>query len=157
NRIHPLKSEEDVHVLDFVNQASDIQAAFQPWFETTISEPADPNLLYDRQRKVMDFGLLAAPEMEAFVRVLAGAGPGRMPGAAERQLHGKLHEYLKPAFDRFGDLDTEDEREDFRTALRNYVRAYSLIAQVVDWGDRELERLYQYGRVLLIRLPGRPS
>src|SRR5262249_18177549 len=25
------------------------------------------------------------------------------------------------------------------------------------WGDRDLERLYQYGRILLIRLPGRPS
>ncbi|HET7012343.1 MAG TPA: DEAD/DEAH box helicase family protein [Streptosporangiaceae bacterium] len=157
NRIHPMKSEEDVHVLDFVNQAADIQTAFEPWFETTISEPTDPNLLYDRQRKVMEFGLLAAPEMEAFVRVLGGAGPGRMPDAAERLLHAELHEYLRPAMDRFADLDTEDEREDFRSALRNYVRAYSLIAQIVGWGDRDLERLYQYGRVLLIRLPGRPS
>ena len=76
NRIHPMKSEEDVHVLDFVNQAADIQEAFKPWFETTISEPTDPNLLYDRQRKVMEFGLLAASEMEAFIRVLGGAGPG---------------------------------------------------------------------------------
>jgi type I restriction enzyme R subunit len=31
------------------------------------------------------------------------------------------------------------------------------IAQIVDWGDRDLERLYQYGRILLIRLPGRPT
>jgi type I restriction enzyme R subunit len=30
------------------------------------------------------------------------------------------------------------------------------MAQIVAWGDRDLERLYQYGRVLLIRLPGRP-
>jgi type I restriction enzyme R subunit len=27
----------------------------------------------------------------------------------------------------------------------------------VDWGDRDLERLYQFGRILLIRLPGRPG
>ena len=38
-----------------------------------------------------------------------------------------------------------------------YTRAYSLIAQIVDWGDPDLERLYQYGRVLLLRLPGRPT
>ncbi|MBO0821428.1 MAG: hypothetical protein J2P26_11345, partial [Nocardiopsaceae bacterium] len=30
-------------------------------------------------------------------------------------------------------------------------------AQIIDWGDPDLERLYSYGRVLLIRLPGRPQ
>jgi type I restriction enzyme, R subunit len=157
NRIHSLKTQEDVHILDFVNQAADIQAAFEDWFETTITEPSDPNLLYDRQREVMDYGLLAASEMESFIRVLGEAGSGRLPVAAERKLHAELHEYLKPALDRFAALDTDDEREGFRGALLDYVRAYSLIAQIVDWGDRDLERLYQYGRILLMRLPGRPS
>ncbi|MEV7550575.1 type I restriction endonuclease [Amycolatopsis sp. NPDC089917] len=157
NRIHPLKSQDDVHILDFVNQAYDIQSAFEGWFETTITEPTDPNLLYTMQRDVMDYALLVASEMEAFIRVLAAAGPGRMPDAAERKLHAELHEYLKPTLDRFEALETENEREGFRGALQDYVRAYSLIAQIVDWGDRDLERLYQFGRVLLIRLPGRPS
>ena len=49
------------------------------------------------------------------------------------------------------------KREEFRKALRDYTRAYALIAQIVDWGDPDLERLYQYGRVLLLRLPGRPA
>ncbi len=147
NRIYPMKSQEDVHILDFVNQAADIQEAFEPWFETTITEPSDPNLLYDRQRKVMEYALLAASEMEAFIRVLATADPSRMPEAAERRLHAELHEYLKPAIDRFVALDTDDEREGFRGALQDYLRAYSLIAQIVDWGDRDLERLYQYGRI----------
>ena len=157
NRIHPLKSQDDVRVLDFVNAAQDIAAAFKPWFETTIAQPEDPNLLYDRQRKVMEFAVLAVPEMEAFVRVLTDAGPGRLPDAAERALHARLHGYLQPAIDRFAALDSDDEREEFRKALRDYTRAYALIAQIVDWGDPDLERLYQYGRVLLLRLPGRPS
>jgi type I restriction enzyme R subunit len=157
NRIHPLKSQDDVRILDFANQAADIQAAFEPWFETTITEPGDPNLLYTKQREVMDYGLLVASEMEAFIRVLGTAVSGRMPDAAERKLHAELHEYLKPALDRFDALETDDEREGFRGALKNYVRAYSLVAQIVDWGDPDLERLYLYGRVLLIRLPGRPA
>lgn len=157
NRIHPLKSQDDVRILDFVNDAVAIQAAFEDWFETTITEPADPNLLYDKQREVMEYGLIAASEMEAFLRVLGEAGPDRLPGAAEKKLHAKLHEYLKPAIDRFAALDTDDEREGFRGALQDYVRAYSLLAQIIDWGDPDLERLYQYGRILLIRLPGRPA
>ncbi len=155
NRIHPLKSQDDVHVLDFANQATDIEAAFKDWFETTITEESDPNLLYTKQRDVMDYGLLVASEMEAFIRVLVAAGPGRLPAAAERKLHAELHNYLNPALDRFKGLDTDDERDGFRSALQSFVRAYSLIAQIVDWGDPDLERLYQYGKVLLIRLPGR--
>ena len=157
NRIHPLKSQDDVRILDFVNQAEDIQAAFEPWFETTITEPTDPNLLYAKEREVMDYQLLVASEMESFIRVLGTAGPGRMPDAAERALHAQLHQYLQPALDRFAALDSDDEREGFRKALRDFVRLYSLVAQIVAWGDRDLERLYQYGRVLLIRLPGRPQ
>lgn len=156
NRIHPLKTQDDVRILDFVNDAHKIQTAFLPWFETTIAEPTDPNLLYDRQRKVMEFGLLVPSEMESFIRVLSEAGPGLLPAAAEKALHAKLHHYLQPALDRFEDLDTE-HREGFRDALQNFTRMYSLVAQIIDWGDPELERLYQYGRVLLIRLPGRPQ
>jgi type I restriction enzyme, R subunit len=157
NRIHPLKSQDDVRILDFVNAASDIQAAFEPWFQTTITEPTDPNLLYERERTVMEYQLLLASEMESFIRVLGTAGPGRMPDAAERALHAQLHQYLQPALDRFEHLETDDEREGFRGALQDFVRLYSLMAQIVAWGDRDLERLYQYGRVLLIRLPGRPA
>ena len=158
NRIlPPLKSQDDVRVLDFVNTAEDIAASFAPWFETTITDPSDPNLLYAKQQQVMDYGVLAVPEMEAFVRVLADAGPGKLTDAAERSLHARLHGYLQPAFDRFAALESDDQREEFRKELRDYARAYSLIAQIVDWGDPDLERLYQYGRVLLLRLPGRPA
>ena len=41
NRIHPLKTQDDVRVLDFANTGSDIQDAFRPWFETTITGHAD--------------------------------------------------------------------------------------------------------------------
>ena len=157
NRIDPLKSQDDVRILDFANSAESIQDSFKDWFETTITEPADPNLLYDKEREVMAYALLVASEMESFIRVLGTAGPGRMTSGAEQALHAQLHQYLRPALDRFDALETDDEREGFRQALQDFTRAYSLIAQIVDWGDPDLERLYQYGRVLLIRLPGRPS
>lgn len=120
------------------------------------TQPTDPNLLYEKERAVMDYQLLVASEMESFIRVLGTAGPGRMPEAAERALHAQLHQYLQPALDRFNHLDSDHEREGFRQALQDFVHLYSLIAQIVAWGDRDLERLFQYGR-LLIRLPGRPQ
>ena len=155
NRIHPLKTQDDLRVLDFVDTASDIQDAFRPWFDTTITEPTDPNLLYAKQREVMEYGLLVASEMDSFVRVLAAAGSATLP-ATEQALDAQLNSYLQPALDRFAALET-DERRSFQNALQDFVRLYNLIAQIVDCGDPDLERLYQYGRVLLIRLPGRPA
>ncbi|MET8871412.1 DEAD/DEAH box helicase family protein [Nocardia sp. NPDC004604] len=156
NRMHPLKTQADVRILDFHNEAAAIEEAFKDWFEGTLTPPPDPNLLYDKEREVMEYGLLSVPEMEAFVRVLGAADAERMTPTAERRLHSDAHRYLQPALDRFGALDTDEEREGFRKALRNYVRAYSLLSQVIDWGDPRLQRLYQYGRLLLLRLPGPP-
>jgi type I restriction enzyme R subunit len=157
NRIHPRKTQDDVRILDFVNAADEIADAFAPWFQTTLTPPTDPNLLYTKEREVMEHGVLVVSEMESFVRVLGEAGPGRKTPAAEAALHARLHSYLQPALDRFAALESGDEREEFRAALRDFVRLYSLTAQIVAWGDTDLERLYQYGRVLLIRLPGRPA
>jgi hypothetical protein len=155
NRIHPLKTQDDVRIVDFVNTAADIQEAFRPWFETTITEPTDPGLMNAKQREVMEYGVLAASEMESFTGLLATAGPDTLQSAG--QALDELHSYLQPALDRFAALEADDEREGFRAALHDFVRLYSLMAQVVEWGDRDLERLYQYGRVLLTRMPGRPA
>ncbi|WP_045875903.1 DEAD/DEAH box helicase family protein [Pseudofrankia sp. DC12] len=157
NRTHPLKSQDDVRIVDFVNDAEDIQTSFKPWFEGALTEQPDANLLYSKQTEVMGYQILDVSELESFMRVLAAAGPDRMPGAAERKLHAELHRLLDPAVDRFRALETVAEREQFRDALTKYCRAYSLLAQILDWGDPTLERLYQYGRILLRRLPGREA
>ncbi|MFD2415413.1 pentapeptide repeat-containing protein [Amycolatopsis pigmentata] len=149
NRIHPLKTQDDVRILDFVNTAAEIHDAFRPWLETTITESPDPNLLYARKSEVLGYGLLAAPEMESFIRVLS-AGPARSQ-PTDTALDAQLYPYLQPALDRFAAMGT-DERVSFQDALQGFVRLYNLIAQNVDWSDPDLERLYQYGRVLLIRL-----
>lgn len=47
NRIYP-PDKEDTMVLDFANEADDIQKAFQPYYEATLlTESTDPNKLYD--------------------------------------------------------------------------------------------------------------
>lgn len=53
---------------------------------------------------------------------------------------------------RFLDLD-EEGSEDFRTALRDYLRLYSFLAHVVPFASVEMETLYLYGKLLATRLP----
>ena len=59
NRTHPEK--EGTMVLDFANEADEIRKAFEPYFETTLlSEATDPNLLYEVQARLLDFGVFGA-------------------------------------------------------------------------------------------------
>ena len=70
NRIHPDKS--DTFVLDFRNQAEDIQAAFEPYFSETVAPPSDPNLLYDTRAALDEFGILRPDEVAGVVTLLLG-------------------------------------------------------------------------------------
>ena len=53
NRTAERKTQADLAVLDFVNDAEDIQDAFRPYFEEANTLPSDPNLLYTAQSRVM--------------------------------------------------------------------------------------------------------
>jgi type I restriction enzyme, R subunit len=125
NRAHPLKSQDDVFVLDFADQAEDIQKAFKPYFETTITEPTDPNLLYDKQRDVIDHQMLVPAEMDAFVEALLIAEQTATTEAALEKSRAQLYRFLQPAVDRFTELAKQDRDrvEEFRSAASDYVRA----------------------------------
>src|SRR2546421_8543777 len=48
SRLNRISAEKtDTFVLDFRNEAEAITNAFEPWYETTVAIPSDPNLLHD--------------------------------------------------------------------------------------------------------------
>jgi type I restriction enzyme R subunit len=135
NRTHPDK--DGTFVLDFVNDAADIAAAFEPYYARTVAPPSDPNLLYDTRHALDEFGVLSTEEATPFARLLL----------AERVDHGRLHAALGPAIDRFHGLDG-DEQDRFRDVLGRFVRTYSFLAQIVTFTDTALERDYLFGKAL---------
>jgi len=149
NRVHPGK--EETVVLDFANEADEIQKAFEPYYERTLlSEATDPNLLYDLNRQILDFHVFSEAGVDAFAR-LYFAGEKRPNGR-----HAKLHGALKPVADRVAELP-EAEREDLRGKIGDYVRLYAFLSQVVRFADAALEKFYVYTRLLLRLLPRRPQ
>jgi type I restriction enzyme R subunit len=145
NRTRPGKT--DTFVLDFANKAEEIQEAFAPFFEQSSAAPTDPNLLYNLQRTLTDAQVIHPEEQAAAVEAL-------LSGGALKQK--TVYANLNPAVDRFIALDS-DGQEAFREALKSYVRAYSFLAQVMPWTERELESLYLYGRALQPLLPTAPG
>ncbi|MFF4571625.1 type I restriction endonuclease subunit R [Streptomyces sp. NPDC001410] len=162
NRTADRKTQADLAVLDFVNEAEDIQESFRPYFEEAMTLPSDPNLLYTAQSRVMRAPILAAQEMDEFAAAYFAAKE-KAAGSQTKweKLHAELYRLLSPAVTRFEalrDSDDEDDvetAEDFRADLNDYVRKYGFLAQIVPYRDAELERLHLYGRYLLTRLRGR--
>ncbi|MBC8093410.1 MAG: type I restriction endonuclease subunit R [Pseudonocardia sp.] len=157
NRTHPRKSQDDVFVLDLANDAENIQAAFAPYYETAITEPTDPNVLYTAERAVLDHAVLVESEMRSFAQAYLAAQRMARDDARWARAHGELYRLTDPARDRFVELRERepDAAEDFRGALRDFVRLYGFLSQVVSFVDEGLERLYVYGKHLLNRLPKR--
>ncbi len=142
NRIFPGKT--DTFVLDFANDTEQIQAAFKPFFEATIAEPTDPNMLYNAAARLLDFGVIDRDQAARFTAVLLGS---------EQAANASLYALLDPAIEGYAGLSDQAAREEFRGALTAYVRLYAFLAQIVPFSDVELEQLYTYGRFLALRLP----
>jgi type I restriction enzyme R subunit len=140
--------KEDTCILDFVNAADDIQKSFQPYFEATLlTEPTDPNKLYDLKRTVEDHHLFGVEEVEDFARVYFSA-KGRQE---------QLQPLLDSVVDRY-ELRSKDERVDIRKHVGDYVRMYAFLSQVITFSDAGLEKFYQFTRHLLrkLKLPDDP-
>ena len=141
NRTHPGK--EDTFVLDFANDAEEIQRSFAPFFEETFATPTDPNLLYTLEHDLRTANVLSPTEMNAAVAALLSGDPAQQS---------VIYVNLEPAVGRFVLLD-EEAQEEFRGKLDHFTRAYAFIAQVMPWTDTDLEELFLYGKALLTELP----
>lgn len=148
NRVHPDKSE--TFVLDFVNNAEEIQKAFEPYYEKTIlSEATDPNLLYNLETQMESFSIYSKEDVESFAQIYF----------SPKGTQAKLFAALYPAVQRFKDIskDNKDkakaEKAKFRSALSDFVRLYAFLSQIATFADPDLEKLYAFGRLLLRKLP----
>lgn len=142
NRTHPEK--EETMVLDFENEAEDIQKAFEPYYEQTIlSEGTDPNVLYHLQDELEGFHFYEQDEVDTFMRVYLKGKHDEL---------GNLYAILNPVVERFEGA-TPDEQADFRKWLKDFVRLYGFLAQIMPFEETDWEKLFHFGRLLLTLLP----
>ena len=132
-------------MLDFRNDTEDIVEAFEQFHGCTVAPPTDPNILWDTRRRLDDFDVLRAEEIEAAMPALLGAG------ASEEKRSAEAYAALGPAKERFEAMGDE-ERLEFRDALTRFVRTYSFVSQIAAFTDPKLERDYVYCRALSLYL-----
>ncbi len=129
-------------VLDFANDAVEIQKAFEPYYETTLlSEATDPNLLYEVQGRLAAFPVYTQGDVDRFAKVYFN------PKATQDQIYA----VLAPVKTRAEEM-SQQEQLDFRSQLSDYVRLYAFLSQVLTFADADLEKLYAFARYLRRRL-----
>ncbi|MCC5805686.1 MAG: type I restriction endonuclease subunit R [Opitutales bacterium] len=144
NRTHPGK--EEVVVLDFENTVDDIRDAFQPYFDRiSLTAEVDPNTLYDIHNDLQEFGLHAPDLVDKFCRVFFGGG------AKEARIQ-KLHALTDPVVVAYKAMPG-DERDNFKSLVRDYVKLYGFLAQIVPFKDPALEKFYAFAGFLVKKLP----
>jgi type I restriction enzyme R subunit len=142
-----MKGKDGTIILDFVNDAEDIQSAFQPYYQVTyLEDETNPNKLYDIRIDLEKFEFYTTDDVNEFAEIFYDAN---IPA-----------EKLQPVLDRVVGVwksKLEDEREDFRGILQSFTRLYGFVSQLITFQDVDLEKLYAFAMHLKRKLPKREN
>jgi len=177
NRTYPGKAETGTFVLDFFNEPQEILAAFQPYFQTAeLADVSNPNLIFDLYDKLRAADIFTWTEVEQFceaffVKSKSNAAIANIckPAVERWQKRYKhavdAYKQAKEMFERtkkFNDAvllanaensfkdckKAKDALEIFKKDLGTFVRFYEFMSQIVDYNDKDLEKLSLYARNL---------
>ncbi|MEJ5063336.1 DEAD/DEAH box helicase family protein [Erwinia sp. MYb375] len=177
NRTYPGKAESGTFVLDFYNDPEEILAAFQPYYQTAeLMDVTDPGLVFDLFEKLRASGVFLWNEVEQFcdaffMKNKSNAAISNICKPAverwKKRYSSSIDAYLlaKEMFERTkktGDIvlitnaensfkackQEKDRLEIFKKDLGSFVRFYEFMSQIVDYDDKELEKLSLYARHL---------
>ena len=177
NRTYKGKAESGTFVLDFFNDPQDILEAFQPYYETaTLADVSDPDQVFDLYEKLRVSGIFTKNEVEQFVEAFYSKNKSnaaisnickpaverwqkRYKLAREQAQHAKVMlERTKATGDVVlmtnaendykGFKTDQDALEIFKKDLGTFTRQYEFMSQIVDYDDKELEKLSLYARNL---------
>ncbi len=144
---HP-PGKDAVVVIDFENQAETIREAFQKYYDRIqLRSEVDPNTLYNIRTDLAEYRLYTETLVDDFCRV-------RLSRQKDEVKLPKLHAMTDPIVAQFKALD-EDGRADFKSKMRDYVKCYALLSQLISFRDPRIEKFYQFARFLAPKLPGR--
>ncbi len=141
-----MRGKTETLVLDFVNEAEEIQKSFQPYFQTTfLEEETDPNKLYDLQSELERFEIYTSEEVKEFALMFFNP----------EEKAEKLQPILDSVVNAWRYIADENRQEDFRSLLQRFIRLYGFVSQLISFEAVELEELYVFAKNLNRKLPKR--
>ena len=141
NRARPKK--HDVFVLDFLNDADTIRAAFADFYRATIlADETDPNKLHDLQADLDGAQVYSPEQIDDFV--------SRYLGGADRDQLDPILDACVAIYRR--DLD-EDGQVDFKGKAKGFVRTYGFLSAILPYTNAAWEKRSIFLNFLISKLP----
>ena len=141
NRAHPAK--HDAFVLDFANEADVVEAAFAPYYRTTIlSQQTDPDKLHDLRADLYAAGVFDEHHVDTVVEAFL-SGADRT--AIDPPLDACVATYNE-------ELD-EDEQVAFKGNAKAFTRTYGFLATILPYSNPDWEKLAIFSDFLIPKLP----
>ncbi|MDD4778378.1 MAG: type I restriction endonuclease subunit R [Fermentimonas sp.] len=138
------KKTEDLFILDFYNDVSDIKASFDPFYtSTTLSGATDVNVLHELKGSLDDVGVYEWYEVEDFVvKYFKGVDAQ------------ELSAIIDIAADRFNiSLELEhDDKADFKIKAKQFVKIYGQMASILPFEVISWEKLFWFLKFLIPKL-----
>ena len=153
NRAYPGK--DTTYVVDFVNEAEEVLAAFKTYYTTAeLSSATDPHIIFNLRAKLDSAGYYDDFEVNRVVAVelKSGAKQSELVAALEPVADRLMKKYkvaqgaLQDARARKDDgaataaKDEIDALNLFKTDMGAYVRLYTFLSQIFDYGSTEIEK-----------------
>lgn len=175
--------KDRTYVIDFANEAEEIHKAFKTFYrDAQVSDVQDANIVYDLKLKLDGTLLYETSEVRAFAEAVVSPGvthqklysltqaPTDRFNTKLKQLNEAIETWelawrkAHEAGDQKGEADADAHRAEMATerdklmifseGLSKFVRTYEYVAQLVDFGDPELEGFASFARLLRKRLRG---
>jgi len=169
NRCHPGK--DTTYVLDFVNDTTEVLDAFKTYYDTAeLAGVTDPNVIFNLRAKLDASGHYDEFEVERVVAVELNpkARQGQLAAALEpvvdrlHRAYRQAREALAGARDQHDTAAAESAKNSldalllFERDIGTYVRLYTYLSQIFDYGNTDVEkrgiffkhllRLIEFGR-----------
>ncbi len=162
NRAHPGK--DTTYVLDFVNDTEEILGAFKTYYTTAeLADVTDPNLVYNLRAKLDAAGHYDDFEVDRVVKVVLN------PNAKQSELKAAIaptanrivtrYKSALTAFKQAKDDKNETAAEKakneldalmlFKTDMATFLRLYTFLSQIFDYGNTDIEKRSVFFRLLL--------
>ncbi|WP_270977597.1 type I restriction endonuclease subunit R [Campylobacter helveticus] len=139
NRI--CKNKEDTCVLDFANTHEEIGKSFSTFYgQTYLKEPSDIEKIFTLKSNLFEYGIYTQYELDDFAKAIL-----------ERQSEDKIHSKLDNMIKEYN-AKSDDEKTEFYTKARVYLREYSFLAQILPFNDIELEKLSILLKMLITKI-----
>ncbi|QNQ91151.1 DEAD/DEAH box helicase [Corynebacterium poyangense] len=137
SRLNRIAYDKRTFILDFTNDFEDIQQAFAPYYETTtLTDPLTISDVRETYRRLCELQILEIDDVEEYNELLA-----------KNQLTHRDKQKMWALIDAAARIVAsmeEEEADEARRVIRNFIKQYTFLLQVMPFEDKSMHMDYNF-------------